>query len=339
MTSITPKRKNPDRLKTNIALFLLLLLISAAVYKTLMQIHAPHFTALQHAAYGIIEGKPHWIAYQNRLLGPTLVYIISKTGISYPVALKIFTLLTIVAQNFLLFFLLRKTGLLIKEALTHTLMYALAFLLVQHRWFYTWDSIDAIIFTLFAYGVVQNQRLGYFLIIFFIELLNRESALFISLFIIINAFTFSIKDRKIQITSKAKLLTGILLTVAGAVYTKFIRDYLFISRSDNLPDNEHQLIGNHINLITNLKNLFFYNLSSIEIINTAFILGSLAYLIHQAKAYTEAQIKAVVIYSAIVANILIFGTINETRMYIILLPFIIFIKSKTITHASHKTLC
>lgn len=310
--------------RNNFIFIVVILLISIATSKVLMQIHNDHFNLLWRAAYSVLEGKPNWIAYQNRLLGPSIVYLISKIGVSYSFALIIYIFLMTALQNLLLYFLLRKMNISCHNALIWVSLYSFAFLLVQYHWFYPWDSIDAIIFTLFAYGIFQGKSLRYFLLLFCVELLNRETALFIALYIIIDSFHFGPVNNRFYLASKKKLIIGIFLILFGAIYTKAIRDYLFISRHNGLPDTAHELIGNHIYLISNLKNLFFYNLFSLKVINTSFILGTIVFLIYYVKLYTDAQIKLLLVYCAIVANILVFGLINETRMYIILIPFLIF---------------
>ncbi len=308
--------------KSNVISIFVILFVSVAVFKVLMRIHEDHFELLQHAAYSVLEGRPHWIAYQNRLLGPFIVLLISKIGLSYSEALRVFILITVVMQNFLLYYLLRKMFISGKKALTAVLLYSFAFLLVQHGWFYTWDSIDAITFTLFAYGIVKSKSLGYFVPLFCIELLNRESALFIALYLLIDSFQFNKTKSRLYLVSKKFFFTGSVLILIAVVYIKIIRNYLFMGLADNTTDLSREILGNHVNFIDNLQNLFFYNLFSENITNTAFILGSTTYLFIYSRLHTEVRIKALLVYCAILLCILIFGLINETRMYIALLPFL-----------------
>lgn len=291
-----------------------------------MQIHAVNFEALSQAAYGVIEGKPHWIAYQNRLLGPALVYWISQTGITYSQALQAFDLLMILLQNVILGVLLRKSTKSRAEALIWIIVFSFSFICIQHLWFYPWDSIDLIVFTLFAWGILQAKSMLFFILLFCVGIANRESALFIALYIMIDSFRLSARINDLYLKSRLKLITGAFLMLLGMAYTKIVRTFLFVSRQNGLDDKSHETIGNHIYLIDNLKNLFYVNFFSTAAINSAFILGSTAYLLFFFRQYTDAQLKATLVYCAIVTNILIFGIINETRMYIILLPFIAFMK-------------
>ena len=179
-------------------------------------------------------------------------------------------------HNVLLFFLIRQMNVKRRESLVWIMLYSFAFILVQHYWFYTWDSIDAIIFTLFAWGIFKTKSVYYFIALFFVALLNRESALFIALYIAIDAFNFK-SAKNFYFVSLKKLLVGTFLILLGLVYTKAIRHYLFVSKPDGQPDTSHELIGNHIYLSQNLYNLFFYNAYSTDIINSVFIITSVLY--------------------------------------------------------------
>jgi hypothetical protein len=102
--------------------------------------------------------------------------------------------------------------------------------------------------------------------------------------------------------------------------------YLFDHSRPTVPQvlGEPAAIGNHIPLVNNMYNLFFNNFSSIDVINTVFIIGSTLYISFYFRKYSAPQCKALLMYLILIANILIFGLVNETRMLIILLPFLTF---------------
>ena len=300
----------------------ILLFISLCGYKVIAQIYSPYWQDLSDTASGVVTGHPQWIAYQNRLLGPYLVNLISAIGLSNVSAVKVFSLLTITIQNFVFFGLLAKTGIPFRKSVLYVVFYSFVFICIQDYGFYTWDSIDAILFTLFAWGIFQGKSTTYFIYLFLVAIINRESALFISLYLVIDSF--QINNMKIHLSSKSKLAIGSFLTISGVIYTKLIRDYLFISQPNGFSDSAHAQIGNQIHFYKNILDLFFNNLTSINILNSILIIGSVIYLAYFIKHYTDRQLKAFVVFIILVVNILIFGLINETRMYIILVPFLIF---------------
>jgi len=331
--------------KDPIVFFGIVFFISLVVFQV-TNFRIEHWNKLPDAAYGIITGKPHWRAYSNRLLGPYTIYLISQLGFSFETALVIFNFLMIWAQNTILYSLLLKTT---KNAfgvsLRYIIYFSFFFIVLQDYYSYPWDYIDSVIFTIFAWGILRRKPATYFVILFLVELLNREIALFISLYLIIDALKINhaiSKTRTYQeapvkrpirslverltITDRRKLSVGVLLSLAGAFYTKSIRDLLFIESSlDNVgADISNKLIGNHLHLVVNIKDLFFYNLTSLNFINSIFVFGVIAYLLLSLPRFDEAHRKAFIIVVMILISILVFGLINETRMFIILIPFLLF---------------
>lgn len=301
----------------------IIVLLSAVTYKILTFIDRHHFDSIVEAAYSVIDGVT-WRAYQNRLLGPYTAYAISLLGISYTSALKIYIFALLVLQNSVLFILLRKTALSTQQSFGWLTLYTLVFLFLQKPWFYAWDSIDLIVFTLFAYGIFKTKGTTYFIGLFLIGLMNRESALFIALYIIIDAFYFN-PIYKPQLQSSKKLLIGIVLLISGALYTKIIRDTLFTKEPNAFLDLPNKLIGNHIYLFRNLQDLFVTNLSNGNIVNSIFILLSSLYFLSFFKQKSQQTTKALFIYFIILGSTLTFGLVNETRVYLILLPLMIFL--------------
>ena len=293
------------RIFNELLYFFIILFISLCVYKIIRQLYSPIWLELSNATYGVITRKPDWIAYQNRLLGPYIVYIISLTGISYLSAFKVFELLIIVIQNLVLFILLLKINIPHRRSLAYVVLFSFAFICFQDYGFYTWDSIDVILFTLFSWGILKGKPATYFVLLFFVSIFNRESAFFISLYIIINSFCINLSNgstKKLYLASRAKLVTGSFLTIAGIIYTKLIRDYLFISQPNGFFDKVHAQIGNHFHFYKNLADLFFNNLFSLNILNSAIVLGSIIYFAYYAKRYTERQLKAFVMFIILIVN-------------------------------------
>lgn len=309
------------------------LFLSLVVFKILNLIHAPNINDLSSAAYGVIIGKPHWRAYSNRLLGPYIVYFISEFGFTFNKSLKIFNLLMIFIQNLSLYFmLLSQTKKSYELSFKYIIFFSFILIGMQHYWSYTWDYIDIIVFTFFVWAIFEKRSTLFFIILFFIEIINRESALFIALYLIIDSYRFNfnhlrnIQNVSLLLSDKMKFKTGILLLVIGSIYTKIIRDYLFIESL--IPgignDLAHKYLGNHFYLLSNLKHIFIWNITSLEIINSIFIFGVIIFFLINLPKFKELHLKAFILFICILCSIFIFGAINETRNFIILIPFLIF---------------
>ncbi len=299
--------------------------ISIIVYKIFLDIHKDHIVFLSEVSYNVIICKPHWIAFQNRLLGPYCIDLISKLGFSHLEVFQSLTFLLIIVQNFLFFSLIKRIGLSNEKSLLWITIYSIFFLFIQGKHFYIWDSIDGIIFTVFSFGIITKKPMSFFIYLFFVGILNRETAIFISFYIVIDSFYFNCgnKNKPIKLNSKLKMITGCILMVFGIVYTKFIRDFLFISTNTGSDDSSHQLIGNHIYIVENIRNIIVNNLTNMNILNSVFLIGTTWYLILFVRTYSDTQIKLFLIFIVIIGNIFIFGLINETRMFLLLIfPFI-----------------
>lgn len=306
--------------------YVLLLMISLAVCKQLIVIHEPHLDFIGKVTSGVLIGTPAWLAYQNRLLGPAVVLMISKLGGTYVTALQIFFFVTVTTENFILYFLLKKTGNSSFASVRWVIVYSFLFIIFQDSHvYYTWDGIDAILFTLFAYFMLYNRNTFFLVILFLVALLNRESALFIALFLILDSLDFSGLRIRVVSNSIRNLVIGCLLLVFGVAFTKFIRSYLFVRTFDGSNDSIHQTFGNHFYFKENLQDLFIGNLGNIGIINSFYILCSIIFLGFTYKSLNNFQKNAIIIYCAVVLNIMLFGLINESRLYIILFPILIFI--------------
>lgn len=311
--------------KEELTLYLLATFFAVCACKVLMVIHFANWDDLAAAAYGVIEGRPHWIAFQNRLMGPYTVLLISKAGISFKLALALYHAVFLEILVILIIFLLRREGVSRRESALYLVFFLFVFLAYQHYWFYTWDSIDLIVFTSFAYGIIKAAPTRFFFTLFLIGLANRESALFIALYVCLNSFQFQGATQLPKLKSSVDFLFGIALLAIGLIYTKLIRTMLFVSKPDGLPDTQHEAIGNHVYVTKNITDLFITNFSNKNIIASAFIIFPMIYFWRKTRVMSEGQIKALVMSSVLILNILVFGILSETRMLFILIPFYIFL--------------
>ncbi len=299
--------------------------IAICAFKILLAIHSPNQEALISTALGVLEGRPHWLAYQNRLLGPYTVQLISMLGVSFKGAWMIYHATTLLVLCLLIYWMLRQEKCSQKESLGYLVGFLFAFLTFQDDQFYTWDCIDLIVFTAFAYGIFRAHSRWFFVGLFLVGILNRESALFIAVYLMLDSVEFSKGRAAPKLKSIKSLAVGSVLLILGMAYTKFVRHALFVSRPSGAPDTHHELIGNHIYFLENLNDLFWTNFFDRNFVVSAFLLTAFAYFASRYKAMSDRQLKCFAMLAVLCLNILIFGIINETRMLFILFPFFLFL--------------
>lgn len=306
--------------------------LSSVVFSISKKIHK-NMKQLANAEIEVLSGNPPWISFQNRLLGPYIVNFVSQLGFSFQDSLLIFHFFMILIEIIILYSLfLHLSKYQYKLSLQYVLYFSFIFIAMQSYWSYSWDYIDLIVFTLFAWGIFRRKSLIYFVLLFFVELFNREACLFISLYIIIDSIDISSHGENFLATLRSiklnfkKMIVGIILTVIGMSYIRFSRELLFIKssldRGNGIINNASY--GNDFKLFDNINKLVFENILNVHMVTSIFVIYFALFLILKIPRLLRINYKALLITGAIFLSILIFGAINETRMYIILIPFLIF---------------
>jgi hypothetical protein len=292
--------------------------MAVATFIIVARLHVDALPRFVSGAQGVLEGRPEWRAYQNRLLSPYLINAMTLLGLSFTRALVLFHLLCLLAEAVLITALLRRFGL----ARTQTLLYLAAllfgFLVLQDdNLLYTWDGPDLIVFTLLAYAALTGERrLIPLLALFAIELLNRESALFIAAYIALLGVALKPGGRGVVIADWRLVALGGGLMAGGALYTKLVRDLLFIHGSVSGEDAGHLVLGNHLVLDTNLTWP-----SSLVLIGLAVALASMW---NAARPLDDRRLRYLALFTLIAAGGAVFGLALETRTLFVLIPFFVF---------------
>ncbi len=278
--------------------------------------------------YNLITGETDIRAWVNRTLAPLMVWgFTHTTSLPWHSGYLLLSVLILFLTNIALYYYFHTFLQNYKTALAFFITYTLAFLLLQHYYIFLWDYIDTLLFSAFVFGILSRFSLYYFIILFITSMFNRESSLFIALYLFIQSFQYI---PKIKLISKKHLFISISLILINVIYIKSMRQLFY-----NGPERENvytgipALLGNENHLIYNLKYFFtnfyyfFVKLGpdfnvAISIFILFLIVFTISCLIHGNKPLKQtAFILAVIIFSIFVS-----GLIMETRMWLITLPFV-----------------
>ena len=152
-------------------------------------------------------------------------------------------------------------------------------------------------------------------------------------------FYFSITSRHLR-----RLLLGVVLLVGGIFFVDFVRDALFVKSSVRV-DSIHTGIayGKHIHvkllknptiLLNNIRTPTFI----LNFLVNILILAVPVFIIANRKKIDDTIFKLVLILLSVYGTILVFGEINETRVYSILIPFFIFLSVRFFTQDKRDTI-
>ncbi len=301
-------------------------------------IHGGHFQAHLDDAVGVLTGHPVWKAYQNRILGPGIVAGMAwLSHLSFPVCYKLFCFAMLCLANFVCYFLFYKHAERRSVAWAYTVAYAATFVFFQdHTLLYLWDYIDFVVLMIFAWMVVVGEFAFWQIIaLYALELLNRESAQFIALWIVIDSVQFT---RSATLKSKltinfARLFTGVALGVAGSSWTVFIRNKLIVQPTGvGGPDLNGSLGGQWFTLPHTFR--LMKDTSALSPASILILLGVLTFFVWRGwPRLGQRAWKIAALACAITAANLCFATVLEMRVWFTILPLLPWLVYVVQTHA------
>jgi hypothetical protein len=282
-------------------------------------------------AFGIVHGTAEWRVYQNRLLGPWCIQgIAALTHRPFESAYKTGFSILMAVPVFLCFALVRRVTRQTRDSFRAAIAFAVAIVALQDRsWFYLWDAIDLSTMLLFAYAVMYaRDNLRILVPLFFVELLNRESAGFIALWIIVyqtwKYFAYGAVDVR-------RLFLGAGLLIGGAAWTRWIRQTLFLHSINPAYglDRSHAVNGEHFQLFRNLNN-FIHPYDGTGFAVAVLCCAGLLLLFRRLSRAKEPEGRPIVILlSVMMLAVWIFGAVTETRVWLEFIPFAIFVGLKS----------
>jgi len=190
----------------------------------------PHIAVFTDYAARILTGHPDWRAVQSRLLGP---FILVHMFGWLPAPLPVFTAVFLGLCNFLFYRVARE----IAGGATAALIWLAAYIMIWLLWFsklsFTFDLIEmSVLVWFFRTAVAKSDGNGRVfdttvICLFLIQLLNRESALFLAFFLFIAGVLRLILNDRRELAGRECAWGGSLF-VAGAALIEILRKTLFI---------------------------------------------------------------------------------------------------------------
>ena len=310
-----------------------LLLLTLVEIKIVDLIHISTQTRIISAAHGVVIGTPHWRIYQNRLLGPWFVSLVSRLFYHgrFDRAYDGVTTVALLAANGLTYVLFVRLDQSRRRALGYAFAGMAAFVALQDQtWIFIWDYLDILIFTMFAYGVYSGRRWPYFLLLFVLELFNREAAFYICLWMILDGATAP-RDplqRRFKV-DVGSLAVGVITLIGADLWTQWIRLRLFKhSEFAGVGTDTEHLHGNILNLQGNAADFSRFMTATtpaLHFLDFLIIPVLLAYVWRNRHALSVRSVKMVVIIITMLAGIVLYAKIAETRVFLSLIPLVLFL--------------
>ena len=175
--------------------------------------HSSRYAVFAADFRGILEGQPYSPAFANRRLGPWSFVALDKICGSAELAQTLFVYAAGLALSWLGYLFSRRLGWTINRSLGISVSLCASFVLLQDDfWLMIWDLYDMVFFTCLAYAIFRRLAPRNMIPLFILMLLNRESALFVPLWLMIRAYLD--RDRRTITMAALMGLAGVLVTVA-----------------------------------------------------------------------------------------------------------------------------
>jgi len=264
---------------------------------------------------GVLHGTPVSKSWAHRWLAPLGVTALERLTGDRLGALKLFGALMLAAANVLLFRIARRNG--PTQALAAVACFGFAHALLMYKLEYPWDGIDIVLFLAFGSLVAAGGELVQASPLLLLGTFNHETILYVPLWYLLEPLERPAAPRLLR-----RWLTAGALLVALEGSILALRSWLYVGRP-NGPGHVFEpavpLIDNHEHVVHNLRQLLRVNWHE----GRGFIsIGVLLATAWFCAATRDASLRRAAVWSLIVlATIVCFGYVNETRHYLLLVAF------------------
>lgn len=296
---------------------------SALAWRILQLVHGFRFSEFAADGDAILAGRSFSPAFQNRLLGPWLLQgLVEWAGVSPSQAFSILLFVFLACAHAVSFESLRRLLGSVPSALQVTALSCAAFLfLTDSVWLKAWDAPDYLVFQLLAAAILWRARPGWIAALFAVAIWNRESALFMALWLMLSAVDWrSRTPRSWPRVARYRVLgLGAALGALGAGLVIALRRGLWLGSNDQLPTLT--ATGNHFKLWDNLGWLRgAFSSPSPELVVIACLALALALGIAGARRLSSSGVACLLLLGAMALANLLFAQIEEIRVWIACIP-------------------
>src|SRR5215475_9362899 len=319
--------------KENILAALLSLFCACAQFRLIAMMYQVWYGRAADAAYGVVVGMPHWRSYQSRVLGPFIIDGLAKIFSTYLSAHVIVSIVALTIAGSLAWRLGKRLTENITGALLALCLFQIAFVFcLTLPWIYIWDYLSAAIFFAFVLFVAQGKSWPWFAGLFAIAIFNRENALFIAAWMILDPVVrLMLGKRKLidpQPFALPMVAAGIVCLAGGIAVTEFLRNKLLVREIGyeifkDTPAHFSMVqfqLTNNLHALAHALTSVDYNMQFVVVIIVLMLGGAAIYL-----AWVDPARWAGLglVHLTMLAAIMSVGILLETRLYVELIPLLV----------------
>jgi hypothetical protein len=290
--------------------------VEAAILERLLFRPAGSLDFVVESVRGILNGTPVYKAWQQRLLGPLVVAGLDLVTGETARSLLLVRAGTLVVANLLLYRVVRARGGGAASACAAVAAFAIARVISVYRLEYPWDGIDAILFVIAGDWAARDRRLASLGPVLLVGLLNHETVLYLPLWALLAPLEPRARRETATALATAVVLGAIIVAVRHLAY----RGQPVLPGQVFEPTTP--FLSNPLHVAHNARALFEWNWRpggrpavSIALFASTALLGWSA---------ARPATRRLALWSfGVLATIVCFGFVNETRLYLPLIAFAI----------------
>lgn len=329
-----PSDPHPPPGGVDLAALALCVALALAQARVVRQMFGTLYRQSVDAAAGVLAGTPHWRVFQSRQLGPRLVQAVNVAVGDFERAHVACTVALLSAAGYLVFrSVSRRTGDAAKALASLLAFELLTVFCLGKDWLYIWDFSGALLFVVFNDLVARERRPPAFALLFAVAIFNRESALFIAAWMVLDPLCRYALDRGAGRAARPldwpMAATGAALLVAGSALVEALRAAFFVREVGP------QIVGGpvpgagprfHYMLPDNvlwLKGLLRVPLDpSLRVLVPVAWVAYLAFCALLARRDPRRFLGVALVHAAMLAASFVVGLVFETRVYFEMLPLV-----------------
>jgi hypothetical protein len=281
---------------------------------------------------GVTTGHPLWKLFQSRVLGPYLIKALSFGSLEYyGEAYVCFQIVTVAIAAFLCWRLGREYGGSDRSASLALMLFVMCFAsLLSPPLLYSWDFIDIIVFLVFIDFVLSGRSLPWFLGLFAIAIFNRDSAIFIALWLILDPLVRFFYQRRRKLPKKPtldwqRIIAGIICIGAALIILELLRRNLLVQEEGPkiFPGSTDAGNGYNSGLLRNieflkhpLSDLRFWIV--VPFLTIVTVLGA-----KLVRLDPQRYLAIYLIQLSMLVALVLFALLYEMRTLLILIPFVV----------------
>jgi hypothetical protein len=313
-----------SNIKSNILGAILALFSSVALCRLVAFVFQPaNYAWVAEASLGVTTGHPIWKMWQSRLLGPYFIKALTFGSLAYVKAHILFQIITVAIAAFLCWRLGKKHGGSDQSALLALTIFVMCFaLLLRPPYLYSWDFIDIIVFILFIDFVLSDRSVSWFLGLFAIAIWNRESALIIALWLILDPLVRIFYQRQYKLWSDPldwrRMLAGAMCMSTGFLIVELLNRHLLVEAKES-ADTYPIVLPQNIDRLKDSLTHFdrYFTIVIPAFLATVIVLGACS-----VRRDPQRYLALYLVVLSYMASLFVLGQLMETRVYLALIPFV-----------------